>query len=134
MLHLLLPLYVISMAMLVYSRVACLFVLIVRCFGPAFELYRSMEDLAKTKLVCTVLFLTQKTIRKWGKIQPQRLKLHGVCISFISILVECVLLLDISMAMQQEPINWRYLPYVLFFRPKKFQGISPQFIWPDIWY
>jgi len=43
-----------------------------------------------------------------------------------------------SMAMTQEPIDWRYLPYIyiykaLFFRPK-FQGISPQFIWSNIWY
>ena len=30
----------------------------------------------------------------------------------------------------QEPIHWRYLPYI---RPE-FQGISPQFIWPNIWY
>jgi hypothetical protein len=31
------------------------------------------------------------------------------------------------MAMQQEPIDWRYLPYIfgLLFRPI-FQGISPQ--------
>ena len=31
------------------------------------------------------------------------------------------------MAMQQEPIHWRYVPYMfgLFFRPK-FQGISQQ--------
>jgi len=32
-----------------------------------------------------------------------------------------------SMAMQQDPIDWRYLPYILglFSRPK-FQGISPE--------
>ena len=40
-----------------------------------------------------------------------------------------------SMAMQQEPINWRYVYHRsgLFFRAK-FQGISPEFIWPEIWY
>ena len=37
--------------------------------------------------------------------------------------------------MQQEPIDWRCLPYILglFFRPI-FQGIYPQFIWPEKWY
>ena len=41
----------------------------------------------------------------------------------------------ISMGDLQDPIDWRYLPYIfgLFFRPK-FQWISPQFIWPKIWY
>ena len=31
--------------------------------------------------------------------------------------------------------DWRYLPYVfgLFFRAQ-FQGTSPQFIWPNIWF
>ena len=39
----------------------------------------------------------------------------------------------------QDPIDWKYLHvptiyfWALFFRPK-FQGISPQFIWPNIWY
>ena len=35
----------------------------------------------------------------------------------------------------QEPIDWRYLPFFsgLCLRPM-FQGISPQFIWPEIWY
>ena len=34
-------------------------------------------------------------------------------------------------------LNWRYLPYIYIYmayiRPN-FQGISPQFIWPNIWY
>jgi len=32
-------------------------------------------------------------------------------------------------------LNWRYLPYIrpTIFRPI-FQGISPEIIWPNIWY
>ena len=34
----------------------------------------------------------------------------------------------------QGPIDSRYLPYIRPFFRAKFQGIPPQFIWPNIWY